>query len=97
MELRLPQWLPARSDLPGLGLAAVVGGGALGLARVLPRSPFVSDILLALVIGALILNTPIGRAIGLVLPGPDREPDRYASGLRYTGKWVLRLGIILMG
>jgi uncharacterized integral membrane protein (TIGR00698 family) len=31
------------------------------------------------------------------MPGPDREPDDYAPGLRFTGKWVLRLAIILMG
>jgi len=95
--MRLPQWVPGRTDRPGLALAAIVGGCALGLARLLPRSPLVSDILIALVLGALILNTPLGRRVGLVMPGPDREPDRYAPGLRYTGKWVLRLGIVLMG
>jgi len=95
--MRFPQWVPARTDLPGLGLAAFVGGGALALAAALPRSPYISDILIALLLGALILNSPIRTWVGLQLPGPDREPDRYAPGLRYAGKWVLRLGIILMG
>jgi uncharacterized integral membrane protein (TIGR00698 family) len=30
-------------------------------------------------------------------PGNDRDPDEYAPGLRFTGNWVLRLGIVLMG
>lgn len=97
MSTRLPQWLPSRSDLPGLGLAAAVGAASLALTRVLPPTPFLSEVLLALVLGAVVLNTPLRRAIGLALPGPDREPDDYAPGLRFTGKWVLRLAIILMG
>jgi uncharacterized integral membrane protein (TIGR00698 family) len=95
--LRRPQWLPARQELPGLGLAAGLGVAALLVARALPPSPFVSDILLAMVLGAAALNTPLSRLFGLAAPGASREPDRYASGLRFTGKWVLRAGIILMG
>ena len=33
----------------------------------------------------------------LIETSSEREPDRYAAGLRFTGKWVLRLGIVLMG
>ena len=95
--VRRPQWLPSRHDLPGLALAAGVGAGSLAVVRRLPPSPFISDVLFAMVLGALVLNTPLRSAIGLALPTADREPDRYAAGLRYTGKWVLRLGIILMG
>jgi len=75
----------------------VLGALALLSARALPKSPFISDILLALGFGVLVLNTPLRGVIGLRLPGAEREPDRYAPGLRFTGKWVLRLGIILMG
>jgi uncharacterized integral membrane protein (TIGR00698 family) len=58
----------------------------------------VSYVLFALVLGTLVLNVPALRGlVGLARPSPEREPDRYASGLRYTGKWVLRLGIVLMG
>jgi uncharacterized integral membrane protein (TIGR00698 family) len=78
-------------------LVAGIGALALVTARTLPPSPFISDILLALGFGVLILNTPLRRVIGLTLPSAEREPDRYAAGLRFTGKWVLRLGIILMG
>lgn len=95
--MRLPQWLPRRPDLPGVGLAAGLGIAALALTRALPPSPYVSDVLIALLLGALVLNTPLRAPLGLRLPGADRDPDRYASGLRFTGKWVLRLGIILMG
>jgi uncharacterized integral membrane protein (TIGR00698 family) len=92
-----PQWIPARADGPGLVLAFVLGGASLGLVRVLPPSPFVSDVLIALVLGVVVLNTPLRRLVRLELPGNDREPDVYAPGLRFCGKWVLRAGIIAMG
>jgi uncharacterized integral membrane protein (TIGR00698 family) len=95
--VRRPQWIPSRDEVPGLLLALCVGGAALAAARVVPPTPFLSDILLALVAGGLVLNTPLRRTIGLALPGAEREPDRYAHGLRFTGKWVLRASIILMG
>ncbi len=95
--MRRPQWIPARIDLPGLAIAAILGGVAIGISRALPPSPLVSDVLFALVIGALVLNTPLRHLVKLALPSAEREPDRYAPGLRFTGKWVLRLGIILMG
>jgi uncharacterized integral membrane protein (TIGR00698 family) len=92
-----PQWWPAGPELPGLGLAAVIGAVAVGLAHVLPPSPIVSDVLIALVLGAVLLNSPARALLRLELPSSEREPDRYAAGLRFTGKWVLRLGIVLMG
>lgn len=91
------QWLPRRDDVAGYALAFAVGVAALLIVRALPRSPYLSDILVALVLGAVVLNTPLRRLIGLEPPGRDREPDRYAPGLRHVGKWVLRLSIILMG
>lgn len=95
--MRLPQWIPRRPDLPGVGLAAAVGGVALAVTRALPPSPYVSDVLVALLLGAFVLNTPLRHPLGLRFPGADLDPDRYASGLRFTGSWVLRLGIIAMG
>ena len=92
-----PQWLPSRPDAPGLVLALVIAVVSVGLAHVLPPSPFVSDVMLALLIGAVIVNTPLARMLGLGGLGKEREPDRYAAGLRFIGKWVLRLAIILMG
>jgi uncharacterized integral membrane protein (TIGR00698 family) len=90
-------WLPSRTDMPGMGLSLVIGGIAVALVHVLPRSPLVSDVLIALLLGMLVLNTPLARVIRLGPVGKEREPDAYASGLRFTGKWVLRLSIILMG
>jgi uncharacterized integral membrane protein (TIGR00698 family) len=93
-----PQWLPARSDLAGIALALAIGTSAVLLTRVLPPSPLLSDVLLALVFGALITNVgPLRGLVGIAPPGEEREADRYATGLRFVGKWVLRLSIILMG
>jgi uncharacterized integral membrane protein (TIGR00698 family) len=92
-----PQWLPTRPDAPGLVLAFAIGILSVGLARALPPSPFVSDVMIALLVGAVIVNTPLARVLGLGAVGKEREPDRYAAGLRFIGKWVLRLAIILMG
>jgi uncharacterized integral membrane protein (TIGR00698 family) len=95
--MKRPQWIPTRPDGRGLGLALALGIASVALAHVLPSSPLVSDVLIAMFLGMLCLNTPLARSIGLGRVGKEREPDRYAPGLRYTGKWVLRLGIILMG
>lgn len=92
-----PQWIPRRADGAGLVLAVAIGAVSLAVVRTLPPSPYLSDVLVALVLGAVILNTPLRRLVALELPGPDREPDVYAPGLRFCGKWVLRLGIIAMG
>ncbi len=96
-DMRLPQWLPRRSDLSGLGLAAALGAVALVVIGILPSSPYLSDILVALVLGVLLFNTPARRFVGLAPPSLSREPDRYAAGLRFTGKWVLRASIIFLG
>lgn len=92
-----PQWLPTRPDVPGLVLALVIAVLSVGLAHALPASPFVSDVMIALLLGAIVVNTPIARMLGIGGKTKEREPDRYASGLRFIGKWVLRLAIILMG
>ncbi len=86
-----------RADAPGLLLALAVGVAALVITRALPPSPYISDILLAIALGALLLNTRLRSVLRLALPSAEREPDAYAPGLRFTGKWVLRVAIILMG
>jgi len=95
--MRRPQWIPGRADLPGLALAGALGAAALALVRVLPSSPLLSDVLIALLLGAVVLNTPLRRLVRLELPGDEREPDVYAPGVRFCGKWVLRAAIIAMG
>lgn len=95
--MKRPQWIPRRADVPGVALAGAIGLASVGLVHVLPSSPLVSDVLIAMFLGMLFLNTPLAGPLGLGKVGKEREPDRYAPGLRFTGKWVLRLGIILMG
>lgn len=91
------QWIPGRAEAPGIVFAFALGGLAMAIARLLPPSPFLSEILIALVVGALVVNTPLRRLVGLSPIGHEREADRYAPGLRYVGKWVLRLAIVFMG
>ncbi len=59
-------------------------------------SPWVSPIVVAIGLGVLVLNSPVAGWIGLKVDS-GREGDAYERGLRYTGKWVLRLAIVLMG
>lgn len=96
-SMRLPQWLPRRPDLAGIALAGILGAISLLIIRLLPPSPYLSDILVALILGVTLFNTPLRKIVGLAPPSLSREPDRYAAGLRFTGKWVLRGGIILLG
>lgn len=93
-----PRWLPKRTDAAGLALVAVLGGGAVLLTRALPRSPLVSDVLVAMLLGALVLNTPLARPLGLRLEHAcSGDGDRYAAGVAFTCSWLLRLAIVLMG
>ncbi len=89
-------WLPTSRDVPGLILVFTVGVLAFGLVKLAPKTPYVSDLIVAILLGGVIVNTPLGRLIGLG-DTTDRDEDRYERGLRYTGKFVLRLAIILMG
>ncbi len=92
------QWLPSRGDLPGLALALAIGLAALAISHGLPPSPLVSDVLLALVLGAILVNVgPLRRALRLAAPADAQASDPYRDGLVFTGKWLLRLAIVLMG
>mgnify|MGYP001164839432 CR=1 FL=1 len=93
----MPTWLPARREFKGVALPLSLALLALFLVRtVFHGSAWISDIVVAIGLGALVLNSPIARMIGLNIAG-GREGDPYERGLRYTGKWLLRLAIILMG
>ena len=85
-------WLPTTREVPGLFLVSALGAAALVIGIVTGSNPYISEVIVAIVLGAIILNTPLGARIGL------REPDGpFDRGLSYTGMWVLRLAIILMG
>jgi uncharacterized integral membrane protein (TIGR00698 family) len=78
-------------------LVLLVGLAAYQLGVLLkPHTDFISDVVLGIFLGALILNTPIAGWIRMGSPYA-RDADSYERGLRFTGKWVLRLAIILMG
>jgi uncharacterized integral membrane protein (TIGR00698 family) len=91
------RWLPKRSEAPGLALVGALGLAACALIHALPSSPLLSDVLLAMVLGALVLNTPLSRALGMRQPACGEPGDRYASGVAYACTWLLRLAIVLMG
>ena len=96
-HLSRPPWIPNKNELPGMGLALILGGVAWAIALFLkPHAPFLSKVMVAITFGALIINTPIRRILGFAQPG-KRRGDQYERGLRFTGKWLLRLAIILMG
>ena len=93
----VPAWLPSRREFPGLALAAALAVLALTLPSLaFPGSPWVSPVVVAIGLGALVLNSPVARWVGLAVER-GREGDVYERGLRFTGKWVLRLAIVLMG
>lgn len=88
----LPRWIPRRDDLLGLGLVALVAAGAMALARALPPSALVSEVLLAMLLGALVRNSPLAGALRL-----GDADDRYAAGIAFACQWLLRIAIVLMG
>lgn len=61
---------------------AALAVAAMLLTRALPRSPLVSDVLVAMLLGALVLNTPLGRWLGMhggAPPGGAGAAGRAAS------------------
>jgi uncharacterized integral membrane protein (TIGR00698 family) len=85
----------ALAVLPGLAIAAAIGGAALVVKRFVPARLVLPDVLVALFIGAAVVNTPVGRWLRV---GPhDRGRNRYGKGLDFVGKTVLRVSVVLMG
>ena len=93
----MPAWLPSRREVRGVALAVGLALVALVLTPgALSGSPWVAPIVVAIGLGVLVLNSPVAGWVGLKVDS-GREGDAYERGLRYTGKWVLRLAIVLMG
>lgn len=69
------------SHLPGLGIALIGAGAAIGLAA---RLSAVSSLVIAMVLGITLIN------IGLLRPW-------MAAGLSFAGKSILRIGVVLLG
>ncbi|MES1204971.1 MAG: putative sulfate exporter family transporter, partial [Pseudomonadota bacterium] len=53
------------------------------------------DVLIALLLGSLVVNSPLGRWLGL--GAHDRGRNRYGGGLAFVGKTILRGSVVLMG
>ena len=85
----------ARALLPGVLAAAVIGAVALGVKQLLPTRLALPDVLVALLVGALVVNSPLARWLGL--GARDRGRNRWGGGLNFVGKTVLRASVILMG
>jgi len=81
--------------LPGFLLASVLGAAALALRRFIPARLALPDVLLALLLGSLVINSPLGRWLGVGVH--DRGRNRWGAGLNFVGKTVLRVSVVLMG
>lgn len=84
-----------RAVAPGVVLAVIVGGTALELQRLLPARWALPDVLVALIVGSIVVNSPLSKWLGLA--ALDRGRNRYGAGLAFVGKAVLRASVVLMG
>jgi uncharacterized integral membrane protein (TIGR00698 family) len=90
--------LLARREVPGALLALALAGGALGLKRALLVLSPVPDVFLALLLGAIVANTPLGRRRGAGSAEPANGWEaRFGPGLALVGKTVVRVAVVLMG
>jgi len=67
------------------------------LARAFPLRPYVPDVLVALALGALVVNTPALCLLGVGSARDLRDNSRFASGLKFVGRTLLRVAVVLMG
>ena len=64
----MPAWLPSRRELPGLSLPAGLALVALVLTPVVfPGAPWVSPVVVAIGLGAVVLNSAAAGWIGLAV------------------------------
>jgi uncharacterized integral membrane protein (TIGR00698 family) len=90
---RMGRW----PSLAGVVLCGCLGGLVLLAVRVLPPRPYCPDILIALALGALVVNTPLRHLLGSASAADLRDRSRYAPGLKFVGRAVLRFAVVLMG
>ncbi len=85
-----------KTHAPGVILAGLLGTAAYHAGQAAKdHTQLVSDVVLAILLGVLVLNSPLGRVLGL--RGETDAPSPWSPGLRFTDKKLLRLAIILMG
>ena len=70
-------------------------GTALELQRLFPPGWALPDVLVALIVGSIVVNSPLSKWLGLA--AHDRGRNRYGAGLTFVGKAVLRASVVLMG
>jgi uncharacterized integral membrane protein (TIGR00698 family) len=92
---RSEQQAATPSPLPGILLASAVGAAALGVQHLSPSRLALPDVLVALILGAIVINSPLARVLGL--GAHDRGRNRYGNGLNFVGKTVLRVSVVMMG
>jgi len=81
-----------------VALTAALGVLSMWVAARLSRHVLVPEVFVALVLGALAVNTPLGRLIGLGRSSKTGGgADPYAPGLAFVGKTLLRLSVVFMG
>jgi uncharacterized integral membrane protein (TIGR00698 family) len=88
-------WVRVRAVAPGTSLALIIGGVALELQRLMPARQALPDVLVALFLGSLVINSPLAKWLGV--GANDRGRNRYGAGLAFVGKTVLRVSVVLMG
>ena len=84
------------APIPGVLLTGILGGLAYQAGQqAAGHTNLVSDVVLAILLGMVVLNSPLGRLLGL--QSSKAPASRWEPGLRFTDKKLLRLAIILMG
>lgn len=86
-----------QSALWGFLLCTGLGAGVLTAMRFLPPRTYLPDILIALFVGAFIVNTPLRRLLGARSATELRDTGAFSAGLKFVGRTVLRLAVVFMG
>lgn len=82
--------------IPGVVLAGVLGSVAYVLGQeASSHTDLISDVVIAILLGMVVLNAPTGRILGIV--EENGRPTSWSPGLQFTDKKLLRLAIVLMG
>src|SRR5262249_28720111 len=68
-----------RAIAPGAALALVIGAAALWLQRFVPSRLALPDVLVALLLGSLVINSPVSKWLRIGVN--DRGRNRYGVGL----------------
>jgi uncharacterized integral membrane protein (TIGR00698 family) len=86
---------------PGLALAGGLGLASMFLAQKLAAHVLVPEVFIALVLGAIAINTPLARLLRLAPAAGSKDKQSavspYGPGLAFVSKTLLRASVVLMG